>query len=175
MHKVGSLERLNTNKSNHVHSIFICSTSTYVISPVRHTAHSSSCILTDTTTFRDICSGKDFDQGNVTRGTCSQNRYVPVRYNRWHTMVFVHMGECISNMTLSMPRSQSCHICLVHTGAHEPKERRRSAELSMRALVEVVVLHTSQTFTLYGKRPLCKSVKDKLVFVQYSKGLPYKV
>ena len=43
-------------------------------------------------------------------------------------MVFVHMGECISNMTLRTPRSQSCHICLVHTGAHEPpkaaKERR---------------------------------------------------
>ena len=53
--------------------------------------------------------------------------------------------------------------------------RRRSVELSMRALAEVAVLHTSPNFTLYGKRPLCKSVKNKLAFVQYSKGLPYKV
>ena len=41
-------------------------------------------------------------------------------------------------------------------GAHE---QRRSVELSMRALAEVAVLHTSQSFALYGKRPLCKSVK----------------
>ena len=40
----------------------------------------------------------------------------------------------------------------------------------MHTLAEVVVLHTSQTFTLYGKRPLHKSVKDKLAFVQYRKG-----
>ena len=37
---------------------------------------------------------------------------------------------------------------------------RRSVELSMCALAEVVVLHTSQNFTLYGKRSLRKSVKD---------------
>ena len=50
----------------------------------------------------------------------------------------------------------------------------RSIELSMPALAEVVDIYVSQMFTLYGKRPLHKSVKDKLVFVRYRKGLPYK-
>ena len=47
-------------------------------------------------------------------------------------------------------------------------QRRR---LSMRTPAKVV----SQTFNVYGKRPLRKSVKDKLAFVQYNKGLPCKV
>ena len=37
----------------------------------------------------------------------------------------------------------------------------------MHALAEVVGIHTLQTFTLYGKRPLRKCVKDKLAFVQF--------
>ena len=55
----------------------------------------------------------------------------------------------------------------------ERMSRRRSVELSVLAVVEVVLSHMSQTFTLYGKRPLRKSVKDKLAFVRYCKGLPY--
>ena len=55
------------------------------------------------------------------------------------------------------------------------RRRQRIVELSMRALAEVVGIHASQTFTLYGKRPSHKSVKDKLAFVQYLKGTPYKV
>ena len=50
-----------------------------------------------------------------------------------------------------------------------------TSKLCMHTLAEVVVLHTSQNFTLYGKRPLRRSVKDKLMFVQYRKGLHIKV
>ena len=53
--------------------------------------------------------------------------------------------------------------------------QRRSIELSMPALAELVGSHRSQTSTLYGKKPLRKSVKDKLAFVRYRKGLPYQV
>ena len=64
------------------------------------------------------------------------------------------------------------HVATVH-GMHlysishqermSHRRRRRSIELSMHSLVKVVVLHTSvPKFTLYGKRPLCKSVENKL-------------
>ena len=37
---------------------------------------------------------------------------------------------------------------------------------------KLVDSHRSQTSTLYGKKPLRKSVKGKLAFVRYCKGLP---
>ena len=43
------------------------------------------------------------------------------------------------------------------------RRQRRSVELP--ALKAPSGIHVSQTFTLYGKRPLRKSVKDKLEFV----------
>ena len=51
------------------------------------------------------------------------------------------------------------HVQISINYCQERMRRRRSVKLSMCALAEVVVLHTSQTFTLYGKRPLRRSVK----------------
>ena len=60
----------------------------------------------------------------------------------------------------------------MEAGAHEPA---KECQLSMPTLAEVVGIHASQNFTLYGKRPLRRSLKDVLSFVRYRKGLPYKV
>ena len=71
-------------------------------------------------------------------------------------------------------RAISTSVYLSATRLHQERMSRRrwqrSVELSMWALAEVVVLHTSQNFTLYGKRPLCRSVEKKLAFVRYRKG-----
>ena len=75
--------------------------------------------------------------------------------------------------------STHCGTVVVHyyvqltyiAGVHEPKEHRtQHARPSGSSRYTRV-----PNFTLYGKRPLRKSVKDKLVFVRYRKGLPYKV
>ena len=71
-------------------------------------------------------------------------------------LVQVCMHVCMMVIDLSVP------------GAHELLEVAKEHEV-------VVVLHTSQTFALYGKRPLRKSARNKLAFVWYRKGLPYKV
>ena len=65
------------------------------------------------------------------------------------------------------------HVLLVSksAGAHEPpKASKERGTHHVRPSRSSIASHL-----IYGKRPLGKIVKNKLVFVRYCKGLPYKV
>ena len=87
-------------------------------------------------------------------------------------MYFTRFLNCLAAQPLWPGYEASPVPCYLSPGAHQPpkvaKERQTQHVGSNGSSSPSHV----QDFTLHSKRPLRKSVKNKLTFVQYPKGLP---